>query len=485
MSSKSQQQPPMSWRNAAKQQKSQDKSSQQQPQQQQSNGANKMNGYKPDKNGSKNGSRGAPNGGASSTPNARPTTAAAPQNRSKGFMGGGSGSDGAGRLNAAAFDAANNMMPNFARQQQQYQPPLPSSQSSRSPYYQSQGPPPPYVKRSSMERNEAKTNGEPRNYEERNHQKRRDSPENESRQSTQTIRDENTVDERGSRNPTSVSNVSSNSSLSSVNSSSSSVNSGSLVNGSSEDGSSPVVDGGSQADSKMGKNRKTGSGASTPRNLTPTPSSTPTPPDVAPTLEEEESVATEMALVDPESVIKHPLKNKWAMWYFKNDKSKDWKENQRVLLSFDTIEDFWALYNHLTLPSNLASGCDFSMFKEGIQPMWEDASNVDGGRWLINSVKQHRQQVLDRLWLETLLCLIGEIFEDASDEVCGTVINVRQKGDKLAIWTRNAEDQTNNMIIGKGLRENLGLPHQMQLGFQVHKDTITKYGSITRNKYIA
>ena len=48
--------------------------------------------------------------------------------------------------------------------------------------------------------------------------------------------------------------------------------------------------------------------------------------------------------------------------------------------------------------------------------MWEDASNVDGGRWLINSVKQHRQQVLDRLWLETLLCLIGEIFEDASDE---------------------------------------------------------------------
>ena len=40
--------------------------------------------------------------------------------------------------------------------------------------------------------------------------------------------------------------------------------------------------------------------------------------------------------------------------YFKNDKSKDWKENQRVLLSFDTIEDFWALYNHLTVPSNLA-----------------------------------------------------------------------------------------------------------------------------------
>ena len=69
--------------------------------------------------------------------------------------------------------------------------------------------------------------------------------------------------------------------------------------------------------------------------------------------------------------------------------------------------------------------------------------------------------------------------------VCGTVINIRPKGDKLAIWTRNAEDQENNLVVGRGLREKLGLPKQMQLGFQVHKDTITKYGSITRNKYIA
>jgi len=312
-----------------------------------------------------------------------------------------------------------------------------------------------------MERNEAKTNGEQRNYEELNQQRRNESPENEKSRQSQAIKN-NDDDGNGSLSSDSLS-----------------VNSRSRVNGSAEDVGTDSAD--SPADSKnMGKNRKAGSGASTPRNMTPTPA------DVAPTQEGEDAPGeVVMAQVDPESLIKHPLKNKWAMWYFKNDKSKDWKENQRVLLSFDTIEDFWALYNHLTVPSNLASGCDFSLFKEGIQPMWEDPSNVDGGRWLINSVKQHRQQVLDRLWLETLLCLIGEIFEDASDEVCGTVINVRQKGDKLAIWTRNAEDQANNMIIGKGLRENLGLPHQMQLGFQVHKDTITKYGSITRNKYIA
>ena len=69
--------------------------------------------------------------------------------------------------------------------------------------------------------------------------------------------------------------------------------------------------------------------------------------------------------------------------------------------------------------------------------------------------------------------------------VCGTVINIRPKGDKLGIWTRNAEDPEKNMQIGRGLREKLGLPKQMALGFQAHKDTITKYGSITPNKYFA
>ena len=36
------------------------------------------------------------------------------------------------------------------------------------------------------------------------------------------------------------------------------------------------------------------------------------------------------------------------------------------------VEDFWALYNHIELASRLAAGCDYSLFKEGIKPMWED-----------------------------------------------------------------------------------------------------------------
>lgn len=47
-----------------------------------------------------------------------------------------------------------------------------------------------------------------------------------------------------------------------------------------------------------------------------------------------------------------------------------------------------------------------------------------------------------------LLCLIGESFEEYSREVCGAVINIRTKGDKIAVWTREAENQTGVLHIG-------------------------------------
>jgi len=43
-----------------------------------------------------------------------------------------------------------------------------------------------------------------------------------------------------------------------------------------------------------------------------------------------------------EPFLKHPLQNCWAFWYYKNDKSKDWLDNQKVITTFDTVEDFWA-----------------------------------------------------------------------------------------------------------------------------------------------
>ena len=44
----------------------------------------------------------------------------------------------------------------------------------------------------------------------------------------------------------------------------------------------------------------------------------------------------------PRDVIKHPLQNSWTLWYFENDRAKNWEDNQVEIYNFDTVEDFWA-----------------------------------------------------------------------------------------------------------------------------------------------
>ena len=120
---------------------------------------------------------------------------------------------------------------------------------------------------------------------------------------------------------------------------------------------------------------------------------------------------------DPEKVMKHPLQNAWTLWFFKNDKARTWEENQRPIITVTTVEDFWSLYNHIEVASRLPPGSDYSLFKEGIFPDWEDKRNAPGGRWMINVDKRQRADCLDTYWLEILFFLIGEHADQHAHQV--------------------------------------------------------------------
>lgn len=50
---------------------------------------------------------------------------------------------------------------------------------------------------------------------------------------------------------------------------------------------------------------------------------------------------------------------------------------------------------------------------------------------------------------------MGEAFDDYSDDVCGAVINVRAKGDKIAIWTTDYENKEAITHIGWALDDTI------------------------------
>uniref|UniRef100_A0A1A9ZU78 eIF-4F 25 kDa subunit n=1 Tax=Glossina pallidipes TaxID=7398 RepID=A0A1A9ZU78_GLOPL len=203
------------------------------------------------------------------------------------------------------------------------------------------------------------------------------------------------------------------------------------------------------------------------------PASTAGRPDNKEENKEQEEVRTE-------HLLKHPLQNTWTLWYLENDRTKSWEDMQNEIMSFDTVEDFWSLYNHIKPPSDIKIGSDYSLFKKGIRPMWEDAANKKGGRWVITLNRSPKTDV-DNLWLDVLLCLIGEAF-DHSDQVCGAVVNIRNKNNKISIWTANGDNKEAALEIGHKLRDALRLGRQ-NLQYQLHQDTMVKTGSNVKSIY--
>jgi len=166
---------------------------------------------------------------------------------------------------------------------------------------------------------------------------------------------------------------------------------------------------------------------------------------------------------------KHPLQSEWALWYFINDKNIRWEDSQIRVANFGTVEDFWALFNHIENGSRLKTGCDYSLFREGIQPMWEDQQNKDGGKWLYNSPIKKRRDELDNLFLDLMLMLIGETGGSVSDDCNGVVLSIRNRGDRLALWTRTAFDTEKIRASGMMMKECLRLSNN-QLEFTRHAD---------------
>lgn len=79
--------------------------------------------------------------------------------------------------------------------------------------------------------------------------------------------------------------------------------------------------------------------------------------------------------------------------------------------------------------------------------------------------------VISLCLLLQLMCLVGEAFEESSDEVCGAVVQIRGKADKIAIWTANSKKDQDILTIGYvgvHVHVEVGVHVHMEVGVHVH-----------------
>ncbi|GAA5975578.1 hypothetical protein JCM5350_002655 [Sporobolomyces pararoseus] len=211
--------------------------------------------------------------------------------------------------------------------------------------------------------------------------------------------------------------------------------------------------------------------------------------------------------------VKHPLYSPWTLWFdsaSKQDKAKSWEEALSKVISFQSVEEFWGLYNNIIAPSHLSPNSNYYLFKQGIKPAWEDEANEKGGKWSVQLPRGKYAGEIDTYWLYTMLAAIGETFETPysdpsasnstspaplpptfSNEITGVIVSARKAFFRINIWTRTSSptDQERIENIGRHFKYGvlgfdkggLNLSEKDKVSSDVefvsHKDSQAKYGT--------
>ncbi|KAI9047310.1 hypothetical protein LZ554_008757 [Drepanopeziza brunnea f. sp. 'monogermtubi'] len=185
------------------------------------------------------------------------------------------------------------------------------------------------------------------------------------------------------------------------------------------------------------------------------------------------SITTSKVLTPPPE---HNLRHSWALWFrppiSKSNGFVDYEKTLHPVAQFDTMEEFFTLYSHLKRPSTLPLVSDYHIFKKGIRPVWEDEENKKGGKWIVRLKKG----VADRYWEDLLFALIGDQFAEASEEVCGAVLSVRNGEDILSIWARN--DGGRVLRIRETMKRILSFPPDTKVEWKSHDSSIQQRTAI-------
>ncbi|XP_022915331.1 eukaryotic translation initiation factor 4E-like [Onthophagus taurus] len=204
--------------------------------------------------------------------------------------------------------------------------------------------------------------------------------------------------------------------------------------------------------------------------------------------EKKENAEKQKSVLNPEAPafvmrtkpIKHTLPYTWTFWYYKRVPGINYRDNLHQVVSFDTLEDFWLLYHHLSLVSDLRN-MDYLIFKLGVTPVWEDVNNQRGGRWEVHIPSALRNEVLTTVWVQSVLYSITD-WSHFSQQLCGVVATVRYRYDRIGIWTSDANDRYITNAIAEEYQNILDANNCGILQYQPHKVLSRRARKSARNK---
>ena len=173
------------------------------------------------------------------------------------------------------------------------------------------------------------------------------------------------------------------------------------------------------------------------------------------------------------------LSNKFVFWYHINEISADQEYESQIkkLAEFETLEDFWAIFQYLKKPDDCKQAIEFQLFKNQIKPMWEDENNKNGGRIALKL----RKEFSNLVWEELVFAFIGGYFDkEIKDEINGLVINCKKDFNTLQIWIKTYTTEVTS-ALEKNIREILNIPNEVALDIKPFNQPQKDYSNYNNN----
>ncbi|ELQ76114.1 putative mRNA cap-binding protein [Trachipleistophora hominis] len=157
----------------------------------------------------------------------------------------------------------------------------------------------------------------------------------------------------------------------------------------------------------------------------------------------------------------------------------DFCNSLKKLCTLRSVENLLYFLNHVNF-DHIEGITDISIFKEGIEPLWEDKSNISGGKWIIKL----RREVSTRLFQKLLIRMVRQPFDKI--DVNGIVISFRMKNVILAVWTKDSTGKDRFKDVLMEIKKVLDIKFFLSVEYKDNDESLKDNSSFrnTKNLYV-
>jgi hypothetical protein len=158
-----------------------------------------------------------------------------------------------------------------------------------------------------------------------------------------------------------------------------------------------------------------------------------------------------------ETYIPKKLNDSWVLWYH-NPNDTNWDiSSYKVISKITTIDEYWNTYEFIK--NHIIENSMLFIMREGIQPLWEDPKNIDGGCWSFKITKGN----IKKYWEELTIYLLGENILKENNIINGLSISPKKSFCITKIW--NSDKTINNKEL---LNKSINVPFESCI-YKQHK----------------